>query len=79
MEVEQMAIKEENISIISKLPEHAQKQVHEYLTQNYCNPFRPKSTEEIYAELAESRDCYARGEYRKVSAALDEMKKKYGF
>ena len=42
------------------------------------NPFKPLSQNEILEELAESRDCYARGEYKEFDEALDEISEKYG-
>ena len=35
------------------------------------------SAEEILAELAESRECYERGEYEDFDEALEEISKKY--
>ena len=45
------------------------------LSQNYCGdyPFKPLTAEDIYSELAESRDCYAKGEYEDFEDALDEV------
>ena len=49
-----------------------------YLTQFNGNPFKPKSAEEIYSDLSESRACYKRGEYEDFDDALDDISKKYG-
>jgi len=78
--VDTMSIKEANIALLLTIPEDAQQQIFEYLTQNFCdgNPFKPKSAEEIYSELAESRACYERGEYEDFDDALDDVSKKYG-
>lgn len=78
--VNTMSTREANIVILSILPEDVQQQIYVYLTQNFCNgnPFEPKSAEEIYSELAESRACYDRGEYEDFDAALDDISKKYG-
>lgn len=75
-----MSTKEANIALLSTIPEDAQKQIFIYLTNNFCdgNPFKPKSADEIYADLAESRECYARGEYQDFDEAIDEISKKYG-
>lgn len=50
------------------------------LTENFCteNPFTPLTTEEILAELAESRACYECGEYEDFDDALDDISKIYG-
>ncbi len=42
------------------------------------NPYAPKSAEEIFKDLAESKACYERGEYEDFDEALDEVSKKYG-
>lgn len=78
--VDTMSIKEANIALLLTIPEDAQQQIFEYLTQNFCdgNPFKPKSAEEIYSELAESRACYERGEYEEFDDALDDISRKYG-
>lgn len=47
-------------------------------TSFYKNPYSPKSAEEIFKDLAESRACYERGEYEDFDSALDEISKKYG-
>lgn len=75
-----MSTKESNIALLSTIPEAAQQQIFVYLTQNFCNgnPFKPKSAEEIYSELAESRACYEQGEYEDFDDALDDISKKYG-
>jgi len=75
-----MSTKEANIALLSTIPEDAQKQIFVYLTRHFCNgnPFKPKSAEEIYSELAESRVCYERGEYEDFDDALDDISKKYG-
>lgn len=80
MGVDTMSTKETNIALLSTIPEAAQQQIFVYLTQNFCNgnPFKPKSAEEIYSELAESRACYEQGEYEDFDDALDDISKKYG-
>lgn len=78
--VDIMSTREMNIALLSTIPESAQQQIFLYLTQNFCNgnPYKPKSAEEIYSELAESRACYERGEYEDLDGALDEISRKYG-
>ena len=73
-------LKEANIALLSTIPENAQRQIFVYLTENFCNknPFKPLSAKEIYAELAEARDCCERGEYEDFDEALDEISEKYG-
>ena len=75
-----MSTKEANMALLSTIPENAQQQIFVYLTQNFCNgnPYKPKSAEEIYSELAESRACYERGEYEDFDDALDDISRKYG-
>lgn len=72
-----MSIKDINIVLLSTIPEDDQRQIFEYLTLNFCkeNPFTPKSADEIYKELAESRNCYECGEYEDFDDALDEISK----
>lgn len=80
MGVDIMSTKEANIALLSTIPEDAQQQIFVYLTHNFCNgnPFKPKSAEDIYSDLAESRACYERGEYEDFDDALDDISKKYG-
>jgi len=75
-----MSTREVNIALLSTIPETAQHQIYVYLTENFCkkNPFNPLTAEQIYAELAESRACYERGEYEDFDDALDEISEKYG-
>lgn len=78
--VDFMSTKEANIALLLTIPENAQQQIFSYLTQNFCNgnPYRPKTANEIYTELAEARGCYERGEYEDFDDALDDISKKYG-
>lgn len=78
--VNDMSTKDANIALLSILPESAQQRIFVYLKENYCDgtPFKPLSANEIYAELAEARSCYERGEYEDFDDALDEIRKKYG-
>lgn len=78
--VDVVSIKEINVALISKIPEDAQQQIFVYLTQNFCNenPLAPKSVEEIYADLEQSRICHDRGEYEDLNDVLDSINKKYG-
>ena len=78
--VDIMSTKEANIALLLTIPEDAQQQIFVYLMQNFCNgnPYKPRSAEEIYSELAESKACYERGEYEDFDDALDDISKKYG-
>lgn len=60
-----MGTKGANIALVSAIPEAAQQR-------------KPKSAEEIYSELAESRACYERGEYEDFDDALADISKRYG-
>ena len=40
--------------------------------------YEPKTAEEIYSDLAESRACYERGEYENFDDALDKISRQYG-
>lgn len=42
------------------------------------NYLKPLSSEKIFVELAESRDCYLRGEIEDFDDALDKISAKYG-
>lgn len=77
--VDVMSTKEVNIALLSTIPEKDQEQIFVYLTENFCSesPLKPKSANDIYSELAESRACYERGEYKDFDAALDDIAKKY--
>lgn len=78
--VDNMSTKEANIALLNELPENAQQKIFVYLTENFCtkSPFKPLSADEIYAELAESRACYERGECEDFDDALDDIMKKHG-
>ncbi len=78
--VDVMSTRDVNIALLSAIPEEDQKQIFVYLIQNFGvgNPLKPKSAEDIYSELAESRACYERGEYEDFDDALDDIAKKYG-
>lgn len=56
--------------------------ITEELRKNLCIldedcPFTPKSSADIYADLAESRASYERGEYMDFDEALEEISKAY--
>ncbi|MBQ6504601.1 MAG: hypothetical protein IJI57_11885 [Flexilinea sp.] len=70
-----MSIKEANIELISVLPDEDQEKIFRFLQDIFSddNPFKPMSEKEILAALAESRECYARGEYQDFDEALDEI------
>lgn len=71
--------REANIAMLSVIPEDEQEKIYAYLS-DYCNsnPFKKVSAEEIYAQLAEGRACFERGEYEDFDDALDEICEKYG-
>ncbi|MCR4717218.1 MAG: hypothetical protein K5656_08555 [Lachnospiraceae bacterium] len=75
-----MSTRDANIALLSVIPESYQQQIYIYLSKKYCdnNPFAPMSANDIYAELAESRACYERGEYEDFDDALNEISAKYG-
>lgn len=75
-----MSTREANIALLSKIPDIEQQRIFIYLTENFCldNPFKAKSAEEIYADLEESRNLYAQGEYEDFDDAIDEIGVKYG-
>ena len=78
--VDVMSIREANIALLSTIPEDAQKQIFDYLMQNFCegNPFKAKSANEIYYDLEKSRICYEEGDYEDFDDALDDISKRYG-
>ena len=75
-----MSILEANLELLSTIPEERQKEIQSYLKVNFCrdNPYKPLGREEILSELAESRECYDRGEGEDFDKALDEIGVKYG-
>ncbi len=74
-----MSTSVKHIASLSAIPENEQKTLHEHSASHYDNnPFKPRSTDEVLSELAESRACYDRGEYKDMDDALDEISKKYG-
>ena len=68
------------MALLTTIPEVHQAEIRRYLLMNFCekNPYRPLSKHEIIAELAESRDCYLRGEGEDFERALNEIGVKYG-
>lgn len=75
-----MSTLEANLNLIATIPEENQKEIQRYLLMNFCgnNPYKPLNKNEILSELAESRECYARGEGEDFDEALDEISVKYG-
>ena len=75
-----MSTLEANIAILSTLSEDDQEKIFMYLSENFCdmNPYKPMSENEILTLLAESRDCYNRGEYQDFDEALNDIAQKYG-
>ena len=75
-----MSTLETNLALLLTIPEERQEEIKSYLLTNFCtnNPYKPLSSSEILAELAESRACYQAGEGEDLSKVLDEIGDKYG-
>lgn len=75
-----MSILEANLALLLTIPEESQEEIQSYLLTNFCgnNPFKPLSSSEILAELAESRACYQAGEGEDFDKVLDEIGDRYG-
>ena len=78
--VDMMNTREANIALLLTIPDNAQQQIFNYLSENYCyeSPYKPLSSDEIYSELEESRTCYERGEFEDFDKALDDISTKHG-
>ena len=70
-----MGTREAKSALLSTIPESIL-----YLTQNFngVNPFKPKTADQIYADLGESRNFYKCGEYEDFDNALNEISERYG-
>ena len=68
-----MSILEANLALLLTIPEERQEEIQSYLLTNFCadNPYKPLSSGEILAELAESRECYLAGEWEEFDKVLD--------
>ena len=75
-----MSILEANLALLLTIPEESQEEIQSYLLTNFCenNPFKPLSSNEILAELAESRACYQAGAGEDLDKVLDEIGDRYG-
>ena len=75
-----MSTLEANLALLLTIPEERQEEIQSYLLTNFCtdNPYRPLRSDEILAELAESRACYLAGEGEDLDKVLDEIGDKYG-
>ncbi len=75
-----MSTLEANLALLLTIPEESQEEIQSYLLANFCgnNPYKPLSSSEILAELAESRACYRAGEGEDLDKVLDEIGDKYG-
>jgi hypothetical protein len=75
-----MSTRDINVALLATIPESEQKQILDYLLKNFCqdNMLEPKSQNEIYSELAESRASYEHGNYRDFDAFIDELGIEYG-
>ena len=74
-----MSTREANIELISILPETEQERIFRFLQGIFSeeNPYKPMSRKDILADLAESRECYAREEYQDFDEAINEISEKY--
>ena len=75
-----MSTLETNMALLLKIPEERQEEIQSYLLTNFCtdNPYKPLSSSEILAELAESRACYQADEGENIYKVLDEIGDRYG-
>jgi hypothetical protein len=75
-----MSTLEANLALLLTIPEERQEEIQSYLLTNFCtdNPYRPLRSDEILAELAESRACYLAGEGEDLDKVLDEIGDRYG-
>lgn len=75
-----MSTLETNMALLLTIPEERQEEIRSYLLTNFCtdNPYKPLSSSEILAELAESRACYQAGEGEDIDKVLDEIGDRYG-
>ena len=75
-----MSTLEANLALLLTIPEERQEEIQRYLLTNFCtdNPYRPLRSDEILAELAESRACYLAGEGEDLDKVLDEIGDRYG-
>lgn len=75
-----MSTREANMALLLTIPEECQEEIQRYLLTNFCadDPYRPLSSSEILAELAESRACYEAGKGEELEKVLDEFGGKYG-
>lgn len=50
-----MSTREANLALLLTIPEERQEEIQSYLLTNFCidNPYKPLSSDEILAELAE--------------------------
>ena len=75
-----MSTLEANLALLLTIPEERQEEIWSYLLANFCgnNPYKPLSSNEILAELAESRACYQDGGGEDFDKVLDEIGDRYG-
>lgn len=75
-----MSTLEANLALLLTIPEENQEEIQSYLLANFCgnNPFKPLSSSEILAELAEARACYQAGGGEDLDKVLDEIGDRYG-
>ena len=75
-----MSTLETNLALLLTISKKRQEEIQSYLLTNFCtdNPYKPLSSSEILAELAESRAYFRAGEGEDLGKVLDEIGDKYG-
>ena len=75
-----MSTLETNMALLLTIPEERHVEIRSYMLTNFCtdNPYKPLSSSEILAELAESRACYQAGEGEELDKILGEIGDRYG-
>lgn len=79
-----MSTLEATISMLESMPEEARRKVFEYtqklfIARKPASPFEPVGSEQILADLEESRRQFAQGMGCEAKEALNEMGRKHGF
>ena len=75
-----MSTLETNLALLLTISKKRQEEIQSYLLTNFCtdNPYKPLSSSEILAELAESRAYFRAGEGEDLGEVLNEIGDKYG-
>ncbi|HCW23098.1 MAG TPA: hypothetical protein DGX96_05415 [Lachnospiraceae bacterium] len=79
-----MSTLEATVAMLESMPEEAKVKVFKYTQQLFmaekpASPFTKLSAEEIYSDLAESRQQIENGQGINADVAMDEMGKRHGF